>query len=48
MMTFKILAVLALLAQITASAIVELTDENWLENVQGKSVFIFFDEDEVR
>ena len=51
MITTIILQVLflALLAQFTATAaVVELNDENWLESVQGKSVFVFFDEFEVR
>ena len=29
-------------------AVTTLTDETWVESVQGKSVFIFFDEPEVR
>uniref|UniRef100_A0A7S3L0R3 Thioredoxin domain-containing protein n=1 Tax=Amphora coffeiformis TaxID=265554 RepID=A0A7S3L0R3_9STRA len=42
--TLQVLAV-ALVAQVaTATAVVELNDENWLETVHGKSVFIFFDE----
>eukprot|EP00977_Amphora_coffeiformis_P006064 scaffold1307_cov151-Amphora_coffeaeformis.AAC.13 len=46
--TLQVLAV-ALVAQVaTATAVVELNDENWLETVHGKSVFIFFDEFEVR
>ena len=47
MITFKVL-VLAVVAQVTAAAVPELNDENWLESVNGKSVFIFFDEAEVR
>ena len=42
------LLALALLLPKVAAEVLTLNDDNWGENVQGKSVFVFFDEPEVR
>ena len=42
------LLALALLLPKVAAEVLTLNDDNWGEHVQGKSVFVFFDEPEVR